>query len=699
MHSFLFELGTEELPDNVIVPAIGNLETSLIKMLEANAIPFASLNTFCTPRRMAILLHGLPHKQEDAEILKTGPAVSIAYTAEGELSPAGKGFLKKLGAGEEDSFIEHSPKGDFLAARFVQKGKETMELLRDWMPAAITQIPLPKKMIWQHPNLGFSRPIRWIVALWDKSVIELDFYGIKADRLSFGNRYLGRDTALIIKDASAYEATLLDAAVMPARESRKAMIAKQLDEIFNTQPYRVGEDERLLDTVCNLIEFPTAVVGEFDQKFLVLPEKIITSTISQNQKYFSVYDAAGNLANKFVFISNGDPAYSELIRSGNEKVVRARLEDAMWFYSEDCKRPLESYVSQLEDVVFQSQLGTLAAKTARLQKLCAHICESLALSPDARARAERTALLCKADLVTLMLGEKEFTKLQGYMGKQYALASGEDHEVADGIYEHYMPRGSNDDLPQSLSGAICAVADKLDTVCGIIGIGMLPTGSADPFALRRAAGGVVQILAHRKWNIHPEALIGFALSVLREQVQLAPEAEDKIKKFFEQRVVWLMKELGIAYDVVAAVMHTTYSSLDDLIARARALDALKKEESFIRLVIGFKRVANIIADNSLFENLNPSLLEAGAETELYNGLLGLSGDISRALTELDYASALAHLVRYGKLIDTFFDDVLVNCEDAVLRANRYALLAKIKAEFLRVADLSLIVVDNEQIGE
>jgi glycyl-tRNA synthetase beta chain len=699
LHSFLFELGTEELPDNVIVPAIGSLESSIIKMLEANAIPYASLQAFCTPRRLAILLSGLPEKQEDVEILKTGPAVSIAYSAEGALSPAGKGFLKKLGAEEADSFVEHSAKGDFLAARFVQKGKETLELLRDWIPMAITQIPLPKKMIWQHPNLGFSRPIRWIVAMWDNGVIDLDFYGIKAARFSFGNRYLGRDVALEIKQAGAYESVLQAAAVIPARESRKAMISQQLDEIFAAQPFRVLEDERLLDTVCNLIEYPTAVVGEFDPKFLALPEKIITSTISQNQKYFSVYDTAGKLANKFVFISNGDPAYSELIRSGNEKVVRARLEDAMWFYSEDCKRPLASYVPQLEDVVFQSQLGTLAAKTKRLGKLCAYLCEKLALSADARARAERTALLCKADLVTLMLGEKEFTKLQGYMGKQYALASGEDPEVAEGIYEHYMPRGSNDSLPQSLSGAICAVADKLDTVCGIIGIGMLPTGSADPFALRRAAGGVVQILAERRWNIDPEALIDFAIAILQEQVQLKPDAEDKIKKFFEQRVTWLMKELGIAYDVVAAVMHTTYCSLDDLIARAGALDALKKEESFVRLVIGFKRVANIIANSSEFENLDPSLLEAGAETVLYHGLRGLSSDISQALTELDYASALGHLVRYGKLIDRFFDDVLVNCENAVLRANRYALLAEIKAEFLRVADISLIVVDNEQIGE
>jgi glycyl-tRNA synthetase beta chain len=262
-----------------------------------------------------------------------------------------------------------------------------------------------------------------------------------------------------------------------------------------------------------------------------------------------------------------------------------------------------------------------------------------------------------------------------------------------------MPRGSNDSLPASLSGAVCAVADKLDTVSGIIGVGMLPTGSADPFALRRAAGGVVQILAERRWNLDLSKLIDFALLILREGVELKQAAEVNVKIFFSQRVAWLLKELGIAYDVVSAVMHTQYTSLDDLIARAKALDALKQEASFLHLVIGFKRVANIIADQPSLDKLELSLLEPGAETELYEALMLLSQDITKALLEQDYPLALMHLVSYGKLIDKFFDDVLVNCEDTAIRANRHVLLAKVRAEFLRVADISLIVVDNDLIGE
>jgi len=698
LHSFLFELGIEELPDNVILPAIDYLENSLRGTLQSSSLGFTRLSVASTPRRLALAVDGLPACQEDVEIVKTGPALSIAYTAEGELSPAGLGFLKKTGATRDDIFTEHNPKGDFLAVRFTQRGKSSQDILKAWIPSSIMQMPLPKRMIWKDRNLGFSRPIRWIVALWDDAVLDLDFYGIKTSRYSYGNRYLNPEQPVPIQDHNHYEEAMLNARVVVNRERRRAMISEQLETLFTGEDFCVVKDERLLETVCNLVEYPTAVAGDFAPDFLRLPEKVITSTISQNQKYFSVYDGNGKLANKFVFISNGDPFHAQIIRAGNEKVVRARLEDAMWFFAEDCKKPLEAYTAHLSEVVFQSQLGTLQDKTSRLLRLSAYISDTLGLPEEVKKRALRTAQLCKADLVTLMLGEKEFTKLQGYIGKQYALASDEDPEVAEGIYEHYMPRGSNDTLPSSLSGAICAVADKLDTVTGIIGIGMMPTGSADPFALRRAAGGIVQILAARKWPLDLHCLIDYALQLLSEKVQLKAEAEDNVKSFFAQRVVWLLKEYGIAYDVVAAVMQTGYTSLDDLLAKAKALDALKKEESFIRLVIGFKRVANIIAEVRDFGVTDTALLEPGAEQDLFTGLSSLRIKIGQALAELDYAAALSHLVAFGTCIDKFFDDVLVNCEDARLRANRYALLAEVRAEFLRVADISLIVVDNE-IGE
>jgi glycyl-tRNA synthetase beta chain len=699
LHSFLFELGIEELPENVILPAIKHLQTSFEKSLQEKDLSCGQIQIGSTPRRLSIWAEGLPARQKDIQISKTGPSVNIAYTPEGKLSKAGNGFLKKSGGRAEDIFIQKTPKGEFLAVSYLQTGESTIDILRRWILQSIPQIPMPKKMIWQSRELAFSRPIRWILALWDSTVIELDFFGIKAGNYSFGNRYLGLDKAIAIESPQVYEASLHKARVIVNWQQRRELIEAQCANLFAGQAFKIKEDTRLLDIVTNLVEYPEAVAGNHDRRYLTLPEKIISSTISQNQKCFSVYDEDERLSNKFVFISNGNPEYNDIIRAGNEKVVAARLEDALWFFTEDCKQPLEDYLPKLESVVFQSQMGTLADKTARLARLCERISEELGLAESQKSKATRIAKLCKADLVTLMLGEKEFTKLQGYIGMQYALAHGEDAEVAQGIYEHYMPRGSKDSLPQSEGGAICAIADKLDTVAGIIGVGLMPTGSQDPFALRRAAAGVVQILADRSWSIDLMALIDFALQILQEKVAVEEDSAAKVKSFFKQRISWLLGELGIAYDVVASVMHVDISHLPNLIARAQALQKLKAEDDFIRLVIGFKRVANIIQQEKSFVQLDSTLFELEAERDLHKAIGVLNKQILKALELEDYSEGLRRLVEFGSIIDKFFDDVLVNCEDEALRKNRYALLAAIRDEFTRMADLTLIVVENQIDGE
>ena len=699
MHSFLFELGIEELPENVIQPAIRFLKTAFEKMLQEKDLSCGEIKIGSSPRRLSIWAHDLPARQNDSEITKAGPSMSIAYTKEGELSRAGAGFLKKSGGSLEDVFTQKTEKGEFLAVSFLKKGENTIEILRNWILQSIPEIPLPKKMIWQSRDLAFSRPIRWIVALWDSEVIELDFFGIKSGNHSFGNRYLGLEKPLLIESPAVYEARLQEAKVLVNSEQRRELIESQCAHLFSDQPFKIKEDIRLLDIVTNLVEYPQAVVGEFDPRYLSLPEQIISSTISQNQKCFSVYDEQDRLANKFVFISNGNPKYNDIIRAGNEKVVAARLEDALWFFTEDSKLPLEDYLPKLQNVVFQSQMGTLADKTERLIRLCEYISEELKQDENQKSKAMRIAKLCKADLVTLMLGEKEFTKLQGYMGMQYALAHGEDPEIAQGIYEHYMPRGSNDNLPQSEGGAICAIADKLDTVAGIIGVGLMPTGSQDPFALRRAAAGVVQILADRAWNIDLMALIDYALAILQEKVTVEEDSAAKVKSFFKQRISWLLGELGISYDVVASVMHVDVAHLPDLIARAQALQKLKAEADFVRLVIGFKRVANIIQKEKSFVKLDTKLFDNEAEQDLHKALGVLNSRITEALDSENYAGGLLRLVEFGSFIDHFFDKVLVNCDDEALRKNRYALLAAIRDEFTRMADLALIVVENQTVGE
>jgi len=638
---------------------------------------------------------GVASRQEDLDIVKSGPSRKIACKEDGSPTPALDGFLRSSQAELKDVYWQDNGKGEVACVRIRQSGVATEKLLPGWIESVLKTIPFPKKMKWGNGGFDFARPVRWLVCLWGDEVLLFTVNALTAGRISFGNRYGGLETSIGIPSPDKYFNSLKQINVVADRQERYEIIKQQLMEVFPNKDYAVDPDEGLLQTVTDLVESPTAVVAEFEERFLVLPAKIITSTISQNQKYFAVTDKSGKLTNKFVFVSNGNPQYSGLIRKGNEKVVKPRLEDAMWYYQEDTKIPLEAYVPQLENVVFQAELGTLKAKTDRIVKNAAHLASKLGLDESGIKAAKRTALLCKADLVTKMLGEKEFTKLQGYIGMHYAMASGEPQEVATGIYEHYMPRGQNDELPSTLSGAIVAVADKLDTVCGIIGIGMLPTGSADPFALRRAANGIVQIIAERKWDIDITELIDFALASFNRDDIASDKNREVIRSYFHQRVNWYLQQQKIDYDVIDSVMHIDFGNLLHLLERAKAVQSFKANEDFVKLVIGFKRVFNIIKDEKQQLGMDEQKFADAAEKELFNALGQLEQDIAGKLQHLDYTAVLNCLVVIRSAIDKFFDDVLVNVEDIQLRNNRYALLQAIRRAFLQVADLSLLVVEGK----
>ncbi|MDZ4182783.1 MAG: glycine--tRNA ligase subunit beta [Candidatus Cloacimonadaceae bacterium] len=692
---FLLEIGVEEIPADHINSALEFIRDSFVELLHSSRLTYDSMRVGSTPRRFALIAFGVQEQQEDVLVERSGPAAKIAYDSDGKLTPAAMGFLKKNSASPEDIIVNQTDKGDFIGLKFVQAGKSSRDLITQWCESLIPRIPFPKTMIWKDPRLAFSRPIRWICALWDSSVLPLCVTGLNSDRYSYGNRYLGLETKVEISHPKDYFTLLEKVRVLADREARKAALLDGLAKVCGDSGLQVAPDERLADTVTDLVEYPFAVLAQFDPHFLSLPEKIITSTISQNQKYFSVFDSRGSLSNSFVFISNGDPAHSALIRRGNEKVVKARLSDAIWYYQEDTKHPLESYLPRLRDVVFQAKLGSVAEKNERIHKIAEYICAQLQPDQASITRVLRCAQLCKADLVTNMLGEKEFTKLQGYIGKQYALACGEDPEVAEGIYEHYQPRGSNDALPKTLCGAVVAVADKLDTVCGIIGIGMMPTGSADPFALRRAANGIVQIIVDQGWSLDFEALLAFGFANLGSGIEPDAKAAANIELFFRQRVVWLLKQMNIDYDVIDSVTHFRFSDLNDLISRCMALNKIKTQDGFIRLVIGFKRVANIISEDKDLPPPDSALFEEAMEQKLHQEFLALRGRIDALLTGYDYDAVIGDLIAFGRHIDAFFDAVLVNCEDARLKTNRHALLSGIKREFLRVADISQIVVDSD----
>ncbi len=688
---FLFELGVEEIPvaytDGAIKTIKDHFETNLKK---AN-LEYNELQVFSTPRRFAIKITSLQTQQKDEVIERTGPTKEMAYDVNNNLTKAALGFLSGAGAEEKDIIIKHTPKGDKIAIKKEIKGKPAEDILQQIILEVIPKINFPKSMRWGNGQLAFARPIRWLLVLFGKDVLSLSFNGLQSGRTSYGNRFQKLDNPIEINSICEYEEKLAEFFVIPNREKRKKIICKQMNELFMNSDEQVIENNKLLETVTDLVEYPTAVIAEFDKKYLELPRLVVTSTLSEHQKYFSVSNQDGKINNKFVFISNGDPQYSSLIKLGNEKVITARLEDAEFFFKEDTGKLLETFVSKLSEVTFQQKLGSILEKTERIKKLTGFLCDELNLKDDVRKHSSRGAYLCKADLVTLMLGEKEFTKLQGYIGNQYALKSGEKKETALAIEEHYQ-NGENE---MSLAGSVVAIADKIDTICGIIGVDMIPTGSKDPFALRRAANGVVQIISNNKFEINIHKLIDRSFELLECKLDKPGNNKDVVYDFFKQRVNWLLKQKQIDYDIIDSVMHIDHSNIPDLIHRAEALQELKKQEDFIKLVLGFKRVSNIIADVKDIGDVNKNLLTEKSEIKLLEEFIKLTIKINECLLTKNYNKALNEFITFGKFIDQFFDDVMVNVDDAIIRKNRYYLLSMIRKLFLKIADLNRIVVDGQ----
>jgi glycyl-tRNA synthetase beta chain len=638
---------------------------------------------------MAIAIADMDLSQRDETIEKSGPAKRVAYDASGNLTKAGEGFIAGAGVSASDVYIISTTKGEYLAAKVFIAGKKTIELLPGMMKNAIERIVYPKTMRWGEHQLSFARPIRWIVSLLDRQIVDFEYSGVKSGRTTYGNRYKKLENSVCIDSVDEYVLKMKTVQVIVDRAERREKIYQSL---LTVSSGKFISDERLLDTVTDMVEFPTAVLAEFDNKYLKLPEKIITSTLSQNQKYFSITDDNKKLVNKFIFISNGDPAYSDIIRTGNEKVVRARLADAEFYYTEDTKQPLEKYIDKLSGVVFHAKLGSLLDKTNRVESLCKYFADKLNLDVSKTDDLVRAAKLSKADQVTLMLGEKEFTKLQGYIGQNYAFISGEKAAVADAIYEHYMPRGQNDELPGSNIGAILAIADKLDTLCGIIGIGLLPTGSGDPFGLRRLGNGIVQIIDRYRYELSIQDMVQTSLSLLSNFIDDIDKPQSVVNSFLKQRVRWLLEDIHrIEYDVIDSLESFAWDNLLAIKTRAIDLQSFKSQAEFQTLVSSFQRVKNILEKNKETIPFNKLLLVEEAEIKLFEHLQKIISEVKPFFENHEYAKIMEKLVPLGASIDLFFDKVLVMCPDEALSQNRLSLLTKIRELFIRVADLSKIL--------
>ncbi len=674
--NFLLEVGTEEIPAGYIAGAAKQLWEFLQKGLQECELGFGQVKVFDTPRRLAVSIAGLAKAQEDKLVEKVGPSLEVAYLPDGKsLSKAGEGFLRSSGCDASQICVVDGKKGKSICVKYERKGKSSKEILTSLATEAIEKVSFPKSMKWGSGSFFFARPIRWLVALLDDEVLDVQVAGVKAGRVTYSHREFGGEH--ILPDVGSYEQALLDGRVIVDRKRRMESILEQFAQL----DVDVVDDDKLMSLVCDIVEYPVVMVGEFEQRFLLLPEKIIVTTLCEHQKCFATRQD-GKLVNKFVFVSNGKKENEQTIILGNQKVAKARLSDAEFFYKEDTKQSLLDYYPDLGDVTFQRDLGSLLSKVQRVESVCNYLAKKLDLTmSDELCLA---AKLCKCDLVTTMLGEKEFTKLQGYIGKEYAVSSGVSQQVAEAIEEHYLPKGLGGELPKGTLGAVLAIADKLDTLCGIVGIGMLPTGSADPFALRRAATGICRIVLDRGYDLE-------LVDAVRECFALQPDSVDKkhaefVIDYLLQRAKYVFGQKKVEADLLHALLDGSKSlNLLETKEKLAVLQPMKCSAEFLQLVLACKRIDNILAGTQPRGKVLPELLQEKQEKELYDAYSKLELE-----SEKDFAQVIEDLVGFCGFIERFFDKIMVNAEDEKLKMNRCNLLAEISASIKKIVDLSKI---------
>ena len=687
LHTLAFEIGTEEIPAFDLHRATAQLARLVPDALDAVRIPHGEVAVHTTPRRLVAIVEDVAEFTEALEETFRGPSAKIAFDAEGNPTKAAVGFARGKGVDVGALEVREEKGVEYVFATRRVEARDAAELLPEVLEGVIAGIAWPKSCRWGSTSEYFSRPVRWIVAMLDERVVPVRFAGLEAGNLTRGHRFLSPGPHEV-PTASALLDVLEGAHVVTSEQARERAIREGVARIEEECGARAELPEKTLLEVVNLCEQPTVLVGAFDEEFLQVPEEIIVDAMLMHQRYFPLYDEDGKLTNRFIVVSNGDPACAATIADGNERVVRARLSDAKFFYEEDLKRPLEAYVERLDEVVFQESLGTMRAKAERITALARHLAADAGLSAADAAVAERAAHLAKADLVTSAV--VEFTSVQGVMGSYYAAACGEGDKVACAIADHYRPRFAGDALPASAAGRIVAMADKLDTICGLIAAGQGPTGSSDPFALRRSALGILSMLLDEGLPLRvglvraiDAALASYAAQGVAFDAQTVRE---EVADFFIARAKVLLRDEGRAPDTIDAVLAAGVREPVEFASRVRALDAAREgdPDAFADLATAFAR-ANNLRDASLGAEVDEGLLSE-VERALSCAVAQAESRVGSALAADDYPSALAELAGLRKPVDAFFEGVMVMDEDRALRENRLRLLNRFVAVFEGVAD-------------
>jgi glycyl-tRNA synthetase beta chain len=713
MPDFLLEIGCEEIPARMIDAASQELRERVAALLVRERLGGGAITTFESPRRLAILASGIASAQEDVTEQVTGPSAQVAYK-DGQPTPAAHAFAKKAGVDISQLETVSTPKGEYLIAKVTRKGRSAAEILADSLPKEIATIYWPKNMYWRKPNERFVRPVRWLVAMLDAQTISLEFDGIPAGAQSRGHRILTDSAVNISRAGSAYVDALRAAKVL-GRAEREQQIRKALDAATRTIPgAHWREDKPLLDTVVNLTEFPSAILGAFDSQFLALPEEVLVTVMRDHQKYFAIQDANGKLLPHFLAVLNTDSDPQGLIRHGNERVLRARFNDARFFWETDQKKSLLERLESLKHVTFQKDLGSYYDKTQRVQRLCSWLNEQLKqrgviVRPGV---VHKAACLAKTDLTTELV--KEFTELQGIVGGLYARVQQLDTSlpeatrlaIADAIYDHYKPESTDDSVPRSLEGAVLSIGDKADTIAGMFALGLVPSGSKDPFALRRQANGIVKVIAEKKLPLRLRELMQDARTGYHKSQAEKKFVDDEkylasIETFFRERLEFYLRDVcGYAYDVVKAVLGADSDDVVDALARAEAVKRVLHMPEFQAIGAACKRMRNILrqADEKGIApaaNAEPLPDSAQEEKDLFTYLQLSGGNVEDYRKKKEYLPALQLLASAREPVDKFFDKVMVMVEDQRVRANRLALLRMLLKEFSTIADFSEIVIEGK----
>lgn len=681
-----FEIGTEEIPAFDLAGAVKQLSTMVPSLLDDAAIPHGAVKIFSSPRRLIVIAEEIPEATEEKNEVFKGPSAKIAFDTEGNPTKAAQGFARGKGVDPSSLVVEDG----YVYARTHTPSVNVASLLSSVLNKIIHGLSWPRSQRWGVQSEYFTRPVRWIVALFGNEVIDFTFAGLVAGRTTYGHRFLAPGP-FEVADADSLVDVVRSASVIPSEAEREQVIREGVVKAEAETGFTAVLHPKTLVEVINLAEYPTVLVGTFDEEFLKVPEEIIVDAMLVHQRYFPLYDKDGKLTNRFIVVSNGDPACAETIVDGNERVVRARLYDAKFFYDEDLKQPLESYVDHLGEVVFQEKLGTMLDKTNRIQRLADHLAEDAGLAGQDLSDVERAARLCKADLVTSAV--VEFTSVQGVMGSYYAAASGETAQVAQAIEQHYRPRFAGDEAPDTVVGKIVAIADKLDTVCGLFAVGQGPTGSSDPFALRRSAIGIVAMLSGKDAvEVSLVAVIDAALTSYAQQgIEFDTDAVRRdVIEFFITRTKVMMRDAGNSIDAIDAVLSAGIQEPVELINRVSALEAARSEqpEVFEDLATAYAR-ANNLCDSKLGTEVNEGLLSE-VEQALVRAVCQAESNVASALENNNYAAALSELAALRKPIDLFFESTMVMDEDQALRENRLRLLNSFVAVFANVADFALL---------